>query len=186
MKTIEKKSEYDIQAEKFLEDTATKYSATYTGHRPYWEKDKEFRATFVITLQRKNKPPMTFNFGQSINSSYSMKGGQFGHKKVKHEQVFWNSSEVKQAIATGAEDTSCYHRGESIRLRKVTTAPSAYDVLACLTHYDPETFEDFCGNFGYDVDSRKAEKTYFAVQKEWNDLSRLYTEEELDLLREIN
>lgn len=60
--------------------------------------------------------------------------------------------------------------------------PTLYDVLACLTKYDPETFEDFCANYGYDEDSRKAEKTYKAVLKEFNNMNRLFTSEELELL----
>lgn len=67
--------------------------------------------------------------------------------------------------------------------------PTLYDILTSLTKYDPETFEDFCSNYGYDQDSRKAEKTYKAVCKEWNAVSRLFadlTELQWDELREIN
>ena len=60
--------------------------------------------------------------------------------------------------------------------------PTLYDVLTCLTKYDPETFEDFCANYGYDNDSRKAEKTYKAVLREFNNMQRLFSVEELDLL----
>jgi hypothetical protein len=60
--------------------------------------------------------------------------------------------------------------------------PTMYDVLACLTKHDPETFEDFCDNYGYDNDSRAAEKTYKAVCKEFKNMQRLFTEEELELL----
>lgn len=60
--------------------------------------------------------------------------------------------------------------------------PTMYDVLTCLTKYDPETFEDFCANFGYDEDSRTAEKTYKEVVKEYKNMQRLFTAEELDLL----
>jgi hypothetical protein len=43
--------------------------------------------------------------------------------------------------------------------------PTAADVLACLTsdaRVAEQTFEEFCGDFGYDTDSRKAEATYKA------------------------
>lgn len=63
--------------------------------------------------------------------------------------------------------------------------PTLYDVLACLTKHNPETFEDFCANYGYDNDSRTAEKTYKAVLKEWKNLNRLFTAEELNLLTNI-
>ena len=60
--------------------------------------------------------------------------------------------------------------------------PTLYSVLACLTKYDPESFEDFCCNYGYDNDSRTAEKIYKAVVKEFKNMQRLFTSEELDLL----
>lgn len=44
--------------------------------------------------------------------------------------------------------------------------PTVTDVLACLTSdagcVDGTLFEDFCSEFGYDTDSRKAEQTYRA------------------------
>lgn len=63
--------------------------------------------------------------------------------------------------------------------------PTAYDILACLTKYDPGTFEDFCSELGYDEDSRRAERIYFAVQKEYSQLSKLFTEKQMEELAEI-
>lgn len=63
---------------------------------------------------------------------------------------------------------------------------TAYDVLTCITKSDPGTFEDFCGEFGYDSDSKRAEQTYFAVQKEWAKVRRFFTPEELAEIQEIN
>jgi hypothetical protein len=65
-------------------------------------------------------------------------------------------------------------------------APTKYDVLACLTKFDPGSFENFCEEVGYDSDSRKAEKTYKAVKREWESVKRVFGEGEcLDALREI-
>lgn len=63
--------------------------------------------------------------------------------------------------------------------------PSAYDVLACITKNDPGTFENFCGEYGYDIDSRKAEKIYKAVCKEYKSIDRLFNDV-MDQLQEIN
>lgn len=52
--------------------------------------------------------------------------------------------------------------------------PTAYDVLACLTKYDPGNFMDFCKDFGYDEDSRTAERIYKGVQKEWDKVSKMF------------
>lgn len=64
--------------------------------------------------------------------------------------------------------------------------PTIYDILTCLTKYDPGSFEDFCSDFGYDEDSRSAEKTYKDVVKEYKAMRRLFTEEELEVLSYIN
>lgn len=63
--------------------------------------------------------------------------------------------------------------------------PTAYDLLSCLTKYDPGTFENFCADYGYDTDSRKAEKTYKEVMKEWENVSRIFSTDELEQLQEI-
>lgn len=62
--------------------------------------------------------------------------------------------------------------------------PTMYDVLACMTKYDVGSFEDFCGEFGYDTDSRTAERIYGAVCKEYAAIERLFGDV-LDELQEI-
>jgi hypothetical protein len=74
-----------------------------------------------------------------------------------------------QSIAAGAEE------------------PTMYDILACMTKYDPEDFENFCANYGYDTDSRSAERIYKNVCKEWEAMQRLFPEPEvLEEMNEIN
>lgn len=68
---------------------------------------------------------------------------------------------------------------------KTIVHPRAYDILASVTKYDPGTFENFCGDFGYDTDSRKADKVYHDVVDEWKNIEKLFTEEQLELLTEI-
>ena len=59
--------------------------------------------------------------------------------------------------------------------------PTLYDILSCLTKYDPYTFETFCGDYGYNEDSRKAEKVFKAVQREYKAVERLFG----DILTEL-
>lgn len=76
------------------------------------------------------------------------------------------------------------HFGQS--LAKGSTPPDEYDIIACLTKDDPGSFENFCSDFGYDTDSRRAEKTYKAVKAEWKKMLRVFGDGEcLDDLREI-
>jgi len=63
--------------------------------------------------------------------------------------------------------------------------PTPYDVLACIQKYEVGNFQNFCGDFGYDTDSRKAEKIYKAVCKEWEKVNTFFSESELIELQEI-
>jgi len=65
--------------------------------------------------------------------------------------------------------------------------PTPYDVLTCVSSdsnvYD--SFEDFCGEFGYDTDSRKAEGTWKKVKKFADRINAFFTETELEEFQEI-
>ena len=67
--------------------------------------------------------------------------------------------------------------------------PTKYDVLACLDVYDYiDGLEDFANEFGYDLcDNRKeTEKIYKACMKQSEKLHELFTDEELEMLSQIN
>ena len=66
------------------------------------------------------------------------------------------------------------------------TPPTAYDLLACLTKYDPGTFSNFCGDYGTNEDSISGLRIYKAVRREWAKVSRFFTAAELEELAEIN
>lgn len=63
--------------------------------------------------------------------------------------------------------------------------PTAYDVLVSLTKYDPQSFEDFCAEYGYNEYSRMAERIYNSVVNEYKSLCCLYTDSEMEKLAEI-
>lgn len=73
--------------------------------------------------------------------------------------------------------------GQSIAAGK--EQPTAYDILACLQKYDVGSLEDFCGDFGYNTDSRTAERVYKAVCKEYAAIDKLFTSEQIEQLQEI-
>ena len=62
---------------------------------------------------------------------------------------------------------------------------SPYDVLAAIQKDEVGTFENFCADFGYDADSRKAERIYKAVTREWYKVGSFFTQEELAEAQEI-
>lgn len=58
--------------------------------------------------------------------------------------------------------------------------PNLYDILACLTKYDVGSFEDFCGDFGYEFytkgEENKIKKIYNAVCKEFENVDKLFND----------
>ena len=72
-------------------------------------------------------------------------------------------------------------RGDRRKLKQ----PNIYDVMSCVTKYDPGSFEDFCWEYGYDDDSIRDLKVYKAVCEEWQKMCQIFTEEDMEKLREI-
>lgn len=66
-------------------------------------------------------------------------------------------------------------------LAEGSKAPKLYDILACLTKYDCGSFEDFCNEFGYEIDNenctgynKKSMRIYKAVCREYEAVCRLF------------
>lgn len=68
-------------------------------------------------------------------------------------------------------------------------APDVGEVLGCVARDGEainQTFEDWCGEFGYDSDSRKAEETYNACIAEGRKLRRILTPAQISQLAELS
>ena len=63
--------------------------------------------------------------------------------------------------------------------------PTLYSVLTCLQKYDVGSYGDFCSNFGHKYESETSKKIYRAVLKEYNNMLRLFTAEELEIINEL-
>lgn len=118
-------------------------------------------------------------------------GVRFGARFVKHDKHFPDDAEMRDIFRC------TFRRGGrafSVRFGQSINdstgcgdkKPTAYSVLACITKSDPGTLEDFCGEFGYDPDSRKAEKIWRATCEEWERVSAFFTVEEVAQIQEIN
>ena len=73
--------------------------------------------------------------------------------------------------------------------RRKMEVPSEYDLLACLTKYDPGSFDDFILNYGYEIKSHreyiKLNTLYYAVKDEYENVYRMFSDC-LDELQEIS
>lgn len=156
-------TQYEQQAHDFLNKTNAKINTKFICYDKHFSSDDQSRDIYEVTIERHGKKPFVFRFGQSImySSGYVEKCAQ--QRLDRGEPVRKVAAYKKSAIKH----------------------PSSYDILAALTKSDPETFDDFCSNYGYSNDSRKAENIYFAVQKEWREVNRLFGDV-LEELQNIN
>ena len=69
-----------------------------------------------------------------------------------------------------------FHGSADDAMKHPRKPPRTYDILSCITKADPGTLEDFCSEFGYDTDSKKADATYQAVKKEYEEFAHLFPE----------
>lgn len=153
---------YTKQAQDFLDKTGATMTAKFLFYGPHFEDDKEPRDVYEITFKRDGKKPWAFKFGQSTmySSGYVAKSAQ--QREDRGESWVTIQRYKKSAVKV----------------------PTAYDVLTAITKNDPGTFAEFCDEYGYDNDSIKAQKTYFAVQEEWVNVRRMFGDE-LEALQEI-
>lgn len=163
-------TDYEKQGTDFLKLTATTIEIKPLGLGKHWPGDKHDRDIYSVTLSR-NGRSFTFKFGQSIqNSAY-----------------FWRYGNYERGMSNGIGKN--HHKPTPLNEwdhNKDRSLPTAYGVLTCLTTCDPGDLENFCADFGYDLDSRTAEKTHKAVVNEYTQLCTLYNTAEMEQLAEIN
>lgn len=195
-------NEYDKQAEDFLKETGTKFKVNFLKSGLHFEGDEEPRDVYKITLT-KGMRSFSFDFGQSIAESGlrlfldKAKTKRTGHKnfivpqEVRDKQEEFNKKNHERKFSTFGnfgfirkwfENEHFILSGLTFDMGKV---PNPYDVLACLTSSEVGSFKDFCDNYGYDEDSRQAERTYKKVLEEWKNVKMLYSDEEIEKLQEI-
>ncbi len=65
--------------------------------------------------------------------------------------------------------------------------PNSYDVLSCISsdYYTPDSFAEFCGEYGYDQDSITALKMFKRCDRFAKRLQAFFTEQEAQQLSEI-
>lgn len=88
-------------------------------------------------------------------------------------------------VANSNKIKGYYSQGEGIK-----NTPQLENILYCLLRetqgIDSTSFELWCGDFGYDADSRKAFSMYEACMKEYKQLKGLFTNQELNKLYKLS
>ena len=67
--------------------------------------------------------------------------------------------------------------------------PDEYDILTCLQKYDVGSFKDFVSEFEYKVDEfqdrQRVKNIWYAVRREYENVCRCFTEEQIEAMQEI-
>lgn len=193
-----KNYDFDKHTSEFLASTNTSISLTLKHIGKHWDDEKHqiipgvSRSVWSVTISRGDLK-YTFDFGDSVKQLRDdiektiklFDIHSFGMSIAK--PIRYVNLKDGSAQAFSLEDESivvkcldAMHSNPSL-----VTKPSAYNILCCLTTDNPGTFEDFCSDYGYDTDSRKAELSYKAVVKEWLNISRIFNESELHTIKEL-
>lgn len=166
-------NEYEKQALDFLEKTGAKVAVRLSSNqtKPNWDcKDMRLGRMVVpghglkyeVTISRENKQAFTFDFWSSVNDSYS----SFAKKYPDETKLTTWFNPAKHA-----------------------KKPTNYDILACISgdiNGHESTFSEFCSEFGYNNDSIRAKGIYESVCDQARSLARLFSQDELMELQEIN
>lgn len=166
------KSEYQNKMDAFLRSANATCKIEYGGIARNQDWDNQKRNWYDVTIETP-KGKMQYVFWDSIHDTeiYTMTLEKYV-TKIKHSRIMSYGEKIKAQ--------------RELNQLKAEAIPNTYDVIDCLEKYDVGTFEDFCSEFGYDEDSRRAERIYIAVVKEFKELQKIFSEEQLEILRDID
>lgn len=128
-----------------------------------WEHD-----LWVVIVTVPKQAPYVFEYKTGL-------GHRVLPRSVAHGYRFMN---------LGTRERARFIRAESVPKRPDVLGP-LHSILLDGDTAGQCTFNEWCGEFGYDNDSIKACDTYDACQKTHDQLHRLFTREQLAKLREL-
>ena len=172
-------NEYVKQAKDFLEKANATMEIKFVGCFPNddWDNGKEHNCYHATIKTPRGE--MKIKFWDSLHNTEicNTTDRQFAEKMYRTRYECLSGSEKNRAKKLLAEE-------------KAKAVPTEYDILACLEKYEVGSMDNFMYEFGYEIKSVKDMtnfiNTYNAVVKEYNDLCRIFTEEQMEELREIN
>ncbi len=157
---------YHKQAEDFLGKHIIKVTVKNGGLRiPAWETEKLEHHTAIFRFSRKGKAAAQCTLHMSLADTYEYVSGRAN----------WGLSRTDTIIPW--------------------KAPHPYDILSCLEKYEPQAFDDWVKEFcldevpkgvGFVEHYKNVQSTYRQVKRQWKQVSRFFTESEIQELQEIN
>lgn len=175
-------SEYTEAAEKFLADTGTAFTIEFQYAGPYFGDDKTKRDVYRFTLKNA-RGEYSSTFGDSIRNTERR---AFANA-IGAGAAYWSKEAARMGFSKEAGSETISRKS----LREAATyRPTAYDILACLEKYEPDTFDGWAADTGYN-DRPLSEypnvlKIWTACVEQYRGLSRMFSADEMEQLREID
>lgn len=188
--------DYQKQATDFLAASALTFRAVYVGEDcptlcedaakgdlltpgKFPRRNHIHGSHYRLTISGEGRGHLTIDFWDSYHDAEIRAIGTEAYRRHKTMHKY-PATKVMRPVFSASVETF------APRIVHTAPTPTAYDMLTCITKSDPGNFEDFCGDFGYDSDSRRAESVYQAIVKEWRQVSKFFTAAELTAAQEIN
>lgn len=182
-------NEYTAKAESFLSANGLKCRIAMSNTKPAsWEPAGNH---YRVTISRAGS---TLHNGWDVYENGKLKDTVFDSEKDGNEvrrslinhDGYSDGITVRKARREGAR--LAFDFWGSVNDANNGEDPTAYDVLACISSdaYCPESFGDFCSEYGYEEDSRKAFQTFNRADRFAKRIRAFFSESELAALSEIN
>ena len=160
-------NKYEQQANKFLIDTGTTFEIEFQYTGPYFPGGKEYRDVWRFILKNA-MGEYSSTFGDSLAAT-----------RARAPLSYLLNPSIKKDAAILAE-----------RKKYRNYRPSAYAILACLEKYEPDSFDNWCADTGYNERSLSeypaVMQTYQACVDQYRGLRRMFTEEQMEQLQDIS
>jgi hypothetical protein len=128
------------------------------------------------------------NYFKKADDFCKKHGVKFKAEYIEHDFYFDDDKDCRDIYRITLKRNKkqySFKFGQSLMDSALGIEPEIYDVLSCITKYKIESFENFCSEYGYLIDSKKAEKIYKKVCNEYKNVMRLFSDI-IEELREIN
>ncbi len=168
-------SKYVKQAKDFLASCNATMEIKYVGlEKPNW--DDKPRRTYDCTIKTPRGEMMVHFYDSLHNTELHMPYDECYETKYHRK---YNGLTINEKARFQRE----------IKEKRAEAVPTEYSILSCLTKYDVGSMDDFMHEFGYEIkcveDMTNFINTYNAVVKEYNDIRRCFTEEQIEAMWEI-
>lgn len=186
--------DYKGQAAVFLDATGAKIEARYLRTGPYFEGEsiKDSRDIYEFRITRGSRVYQA-EFGESITGT-EKRILLLAPPAAKGLESRVRMGEDVSGVAYGMqymyprrlrEWTAAHKEWMDVRDKNAGQRPSAYSILSAMTTCEPpQNVDDFADEYGFTKPS-EALRVFAAVQKEWQGMRELFTDDEIAALSRI-